>query len=401
MHDEDRDQRQQSIHILMAGGGTGGHVYPALAIAAELTERGHLVSWIGRPSSMEERLVRAAEVPFYTLEAKPWVGKGPAAKAGAVATLAASSLRARSLVRRLAADVVLGTGGYVSTPALLGARLAGRPVFLLEPNAVAGMANRISSRWCQAAFVAHEDTARQLACESIVSGTPVRRSFHEVDPLPAREPHLLVLGGSQGALQINELIPSVVRRLSSTAGLAGLSITHQTGRAALASVRAAYSDLGMADLGMAQGSKLEPRLEPKLEPKVQPMVQPTVQIVPFIDDMAAAMAKAQLVVSRAGALAIAELSAAGRPAILIPLTAAGAGHQRFNAERMAGSGAAVVLADEEVTAKNLGDTIARLMNDRPRLESMALSARSLATPAAAAQISEVLERAARAHRSAA
>ena len=152
---------------------------------------------------------------------------------------------------------------------------------------------------------------------------------------------------------------------------------------------------------MAQGSKLEPRLEPKLEPKVQPMVQPTVQIVPFIDDMAAAMAKAQLVVSRAGALAIAELSAAGRPAILIPLTAAGAGHQRFNAERMAGSGAAVVLADEEVTAKNLGDTIARLMNDRPRLESMALSARSLATPAAAAQISEVLERAARAHRSAA
>jgi len=384
MHDEDRGKRQESIHILMAGGGTGGHVYPALAIAAELAERGNLVSWIGRPSSMEETLVRAADVPFHTLEAKPWVGKGLAAKAGAVATLMASSLRARSLVRRLAADVVLGTGGYVSTPAMLGARLAGRPVFLLEPNAVAGWANRIASRWCRAAFVAHEETARLLACETVVSGTPVRRSFHEVDPLPARDPHLLVLGGSQGAVQINDVMPSVVRRLSSAAGLARLSITHQTGRADLASVRAGYSDLGMA-----QGSKLEPKVEPKVE------------IVPFIDDMAAALAKAQLVVSRAGALAIAELGAAGRPAILIPLTAAGAGHQRFNAERMADSGAAVVLAGEEVTAKNLGDTIAQLLSDRPRLESMALSARSLAKPAAAAEISEALERAARTQRGAA
>jgi len=402
MHDEDRGKRQESIHILMAGGGTGGHVYPALAIAAELAERGNLVSWIGRPSSMEETLVRAADVPFHTLEAKPWVGKGLAAKAGAVATLMASSLRARSLVRRLAADVVLGTGGYVSTPALLGARLAGRPVFLLEPNAVAGWANRIASRWCKAAFVAHEDAARLLACETVVSGTPVRRSFHEVDPLPAQDPHLLVLGGSQGAVQINDVMPSVVRRLSSAAGLAGLSITHQTGRADLASVRTAYCDLGMADLGMADLGRVQsPKLESKLELMVEPRVEPTVEIVPFIDDMAAAMAKAQLVVSRAGALAIAELGAAGRPAILIPLTAAGAGHQRFNAERMADSGAAVVLAGEEVTAKNLGDTIAQLLSDRPRLESMALSARSLAKPAAAAEISEALERAARTQRGAA
>ena len=296
-------------------------------------------------------------------------------------------------MRRLAADVVLGTGGYVSTPALLGARLAGRPVFLLEPNASAGTANRIASRWCKAAFVAHESTARLLACEAVVSGTPVRRSFHEVGPLPVRDPHLLVLGGSQGAVQVNELIPSVVRRLLSEAGTR-LGITHQTGRAHLESVRAAYSDLGLADfgvaeLGLAQGSKLEPKLEPKLE------------IVPFIDDMAAAMAKAQLVISRAGALAIAELGAAGRPAILIPLTAAGAGHQRLNAEQMASAGAAVVLVDGEVTAKNLTDTIAQLLNDRLRLESMALSARSLATPAAAAQISEALERAARTQRSAA
>ena len=214
MHDEDRGKSQQPIHILMAGGGTAGHVYPALAIAAELAERGDVVSWTGRASSMEETLVRAAELPFHALEAKPWVGKGPAAKAGAVATLMASSLRARSLVRRVAADVVLGTGGYVSMPAVLGARLAGRPVFLLEPNAVAGSANRLASKWWKAAFVAYEETARLLECEAVVSGIPVRRSFHEVDSLPAQDPHLLILGGSQGALQINNLIPSVARRLS-------------------------------------------------------------------------------------------------------------------------------------------------------------------------------------------
>jgi len=389
MHDEDRGKSQRPIHILMAGGGTAGHVYPALAIAAELAERGAVVSWTGRASSMEETLVRAAELPFHALEAKPWVGKGPAAKAGAVATLMASSLRARSLVRRVAADVVLGTGSYVSMPAVLGARLAGRPVFLLEPNAVAGSANRLASKWCKAAFVAYAETARLLECEAVVSGIPVRRSFHEVDSLPTQDPHLLVLGGSQGALQINNLIPSVARRLSSDDDLAGLRITHQTGRAHLESVQAAYSDLGMADLGLAQDSRLEPKLQPEL------------LVVPFIDNMAAAMTKAQLVISRAGALATAELCAAGRPAILIPLTSAGAGHQRFNAERMASAGAALVLADDEVTAGNLGDTIAQLLNDRSRLESMASAARSLATPTAAARIGEALERAARTQRGAA
>ena len=141
-----------------------------------------------------------------------------------------------SLVRRVAADVVLGTGGYVSTPAVLGARLAGRPVFLLEPNAVAGAANRLASKWCTAAFVAYEETARLLECEAVVSGIPVRRSFHEVDSLPTRDPHLLVLGGSQGALQINNLIPSVARRFSSDAGLAGLR-SGARGRASVSCAR--------------------------------------------------------------------------------------------------------------------------------------------------------------------
>lgn len=367
MHDEDRDKRKQSMHVLMAGGGTGGHVYPALAIAAELFERGHTVSWAGRASSMEEALVRKADIAFYSLNAKPWVGKGPVAKARAVATLAVSSLRARALVRRLGSEVVLGTGGYVSTPALLGAKLARRPAFLFEPNAEAGAANRLASRWCEAAFVAHADTARRLDCEAVVSGIPVRGSFHEVGPLPARDPHLLILGGSQGALQINELLPPVVRRLATESDLTRIGITHQTGQAHLASVRSAY-----ASVELPPGAELE--------------------IVPFIDDMAAAMARAHLVISRAGALATAELGAAGRPAILIPLTAAGGGHQRFNARQIANAGAGLVLEDDELSVSVLTETIAGLLGDRERLESMASAARSLATPDAARNIVDALER---------
>lgn len=351
----------------MAGGGTGGHVYPALAIASELADRGQSVSWVGRPASMEETLVSSAGVDFHALEARPWVGKGAMAKLGAAATLATSTLRARSLVRRLGVDCVLGTGGYVSTPAVLGARLARRPAFLLEPNAVAGAANRFASRWCQAAFVARAETGSLLRCEAVVSGIPVRESFHEIGALQPGEPQLLILGGSQGALQINELMPRVVRRLRGQDSVR-FRVLHQTGRAHVESVERAYSELGLAP-------------------------SPDFTVTAFIQDMAAAMAAAHLVISRAGALTTAELAAAGRPSILIPLLGAGAGHQRSNAERMERAGAAVVLADEEVTAEGLSDAIVRLIEDPPSLQAMAAAARSQATPDAAVRIATILQRA--------
>lgn len=370
MHDEDRDDFKRPVHVLLAGGGSGGHVYPALAIAAELVERGDSVSWVGRSSSMEERLVVAAELPFHHLGAKPWVGKGLVAKARAALTLATSAIKARALIRDLDVDAVLGTGGYVSTPALLGAKLARRPAFLFEPNAVAGAANRLASRWCRTAFVGTGEAGRLLACEAVVSGIPVRKSFYDTAPAAAGDLQLLVLGGSQGALQINQLMPEVVNRLRRD-GASPLRVVHQTGRAHHDTVSKAYSDLGI-DLQAADSP---------------------VRVVAFIDDMAAAVADAHLVVSRAGALATAELAAAGRPAILIPLTAAGAGHQRFNAERLEQAGAAVMLADADVTAAELSRVIASLAGDRERLETMAAAARAQATPTAAAEIAEALERA--------
>lgn len=373
MHDEKRDANRESIHVVMAGGGTGGHVYPALAIAAELAQRGDAVSWIGRPASLELDLVRAAGVPFEPLAAAPWVGKGAVAKARAATTLIGSTIRARKLVRDLGADVVLGTGGYVSAPAVAGARLAGRPAFLLEPNAMAGAANRLSSRWCEAAFVAHEETGPSLACRVVISGIPVRREFHRIGPLPEGTPRLLILGGSQGARQINELLPAVVRRLASEG--TPFEVVHQTGRAHVDSVAAAYADLGLGGEGR-------------------------VETVAYIDDVAAEMGRAHLIVSRAGALATAELAAAGRPSVLIPLTAAGAGHQRFNAELMARAGAATLLVDDQVTADHLHAAISKLLRERVRLESMAEAARSLASPRAAAEIAEALLRAVHGGRSA-
>lgn len=368
MHDDQVATNNESIHVVLAGGGSAGHVYPALAIAAELAERGHAVSWVGRTSSMEERLVVASGVPFHGLPAKPWLGKSPVAKLAAVGTLLTSSVRARSLLGRVGADVVLGTGGYVAAPAVVAARFTGRPAFLLEPNVVAGAANRFVSRWCRAAFVAHEETGRRLACEAVVSGIPVRRDFYEIGALPAGSPRVLVLGGSQGARQINELLPRVVRRLESE-GHGDFAVVHQTGGTHFETVSEDYRKLGV-ETGR-------------------------VEIVPFIEDVAAEMARAHLVISRAGAVSTAELGAAGRPQVLIPLTSAGAGHQRFNAERMERAGAARVLADAQVTTDRLFEVLAELLGDRAQLEAMATAARKQATSSAAAEIAQALERAGR------
>lgn len=357
----------KAIHVLMAGGGTGGHVFPALAVAAELERRGHRVSWAGRARSMEYKLVTAAGLDFHELPAHPWVGQGLGSKAGAAITLLTSSLRGRALVRTTAADAVLGTGGYVSTPAVLGARLAGRPAFLLEPNARAGAANRLAARWAKAAFVAHETTARDLSCEVEVSGIPVRADFHEIGPLPEGNAHLLILGGSQGAQQLNQLIPTVVARLVAESELPGLTVTHQTGGAHVDSVRAAYRTHGVD-------------------------IDGAVSVVPFIEEVAAAMTRAHLVVSRAGALATAELAAAGRPAVLVPLLGAGAGHQRLNAERVQESGGAIVPSGHELDAGEFGDAVMGLLRDRSRLLAMSLSARALAQPRAASRIAEAVVR---------
>ncbi len=372
-------------HVLLAGGGSGGHVFPGLAIAEKLEQRGWQVSWAGSRRGIEARLVSSRRIPFHDLPARPVVGQPLAGKARAAATLARSAWRARSLVRRLDARVVVGTGGYASAPAVIGARLAARPAFLVEPNAEAGFANRLLSRLAAEAAVAFDETGHRLACPSRTTGVPVRSEFFRLASKlpPARPLRLLVLGGSQGARQINQLMPRALEllfrlRADATSGgkLGSLTICHQTGDAQLMATREAYRAAGLEGRQSASppgGGRIE-----------------SLDVVRFLDRVADAMARSHLVVSRAGAITLAEICAAGRPSLLVPLALAG-GHQANNARRLLEAGAAAVLPPE-ATAEDLAETLAGLLTNPERLLDMAQTARSLGHPDAAAAIADRVER---------
>jgi UDP-N-acetylglucosamine--N-acetylmuramyl-(pentapeptide) pyrophosphoryl-undecaprenol N-acetylglucosamine transferase len=350
-------------HALLAGGGTGGHVFPALAVAEELVARGWRVSFTGLAGGMEERLSMERGVPFYPLPAKPFLGKGLGARARSLTTLSGSGIAAARLLRRLQADVVLGTGGYVSAPAVVGARLSRRPILLLEPNARAGVANRWLSGFATGAAVAFRETIRDLKCPCVVTGVPVRAAFFAVSPVlpPLPPPRLLVLGGSQGARQVNELMPAAVARLLSR-GMA-LQVLHQAGAKNVEQTRAAYLAAGVPDS--------------------------TVEVVPFLDDVAGAMAASHLLVSRAGAITVAEICAASRAALFLPLSIA-QGHQVDNARLLADAGAAELLTTEMATAENLATRLGALLGDGVLLTRMGQAARGLAKPGAVAAIADRL-----------
>jgi len=375
------DTRNGSPHALLAGGGTGGHVFPALAVGEELVRRGWRVSLAGMAEGMEARLAAERGLPFHALPARPLLGRGLRAKAAALRTAAVGAVAAARLVRRLGVDVVLGTGGYVSVPAVLGARLARRPVLLLEPNARAGVANRWLSRWANGAAVAFAATLRDLKCPSIVSGVPVRAAFFAVGPPPPlgasdskrsddARPRLLVLGGSQGARQVNRLLPAAVARARRE--LPGLSVLHQAGAKNVEETRAGYLAAGLAD-DLSSGA---------------------VEVVPFLDDVAGAMAASHLLVSRAGAITVAEICAAGRGALLLPLAIAQA-HQVDNARLLAEAGAAEMMvagaageAGEDAMAQDLGSRLITLLADPGRQVAMGRAARALARPDAVAAIAD-------------
>jgi UDP-N-acetylglucosamine--N-acetylmuramyl-(pentapeptide) pyrophosphoryl-undecaprenol N-acetylglucosamine transferase len=357
------------LHVLLAGGGTGGHVFPALAVAEELAARGWRVSFTGSESGLEARLVTERGIPFHPLPARPLVGRGLLGKAQALTTLAGSARAAAGLIRKIGAGAVLGTGGYVSAPAVVGARLARRPALLLEPNAHAGVANRWLSRWATGAAVGYRETIQELKCPCWVTGIPVRAAFFQVPALSEAAPgsglRLLVLGGSQGAQQVNQALPAAAARL--LASLPELRILHQAGARNLDATREAYAAAGL-------GASLLERIE----------------VVPFLDDVAGAMAASQLLVSRAGAITLAEICAAGRPALLLPLAIA-QGHQMGNARLLADAGAAEVIAAADLTPGLLAGRLEALLSAPPLLARMGRAARSLARPRAVADIADRLE----------
>ncbi|MEL7059532.1 MAG: UDP-N-acetylglucosamine--N-acetylmuramyl-(pentapeptide) pyrophosphoryl-undecaprenol N-acetylglucosamine transferase [Acidobacteriota bacterium] len=363
-----RRRASKGPSIWIAGGGSGGHVFPGLAVADELTGRGVAVGWVGG-RGMERGLVERHGLPFLRRSARPLVGRGPLGKLRALATLAISALRTGWSVQRRGVRAVLGTGGYVSAPAVLGARLAGRPTLLLEPNAEPGVANVLLSRLATEALVASSAGAARLRCRVIEVGVPVRAGFFEIGPLPPAPPiRLLVLGGSQGAQHLNRVLPQALERLAAEAPDLRLSVVHQTGAAQAESARSAHRAVTLDDNRIA------------------------VEVVEFLHDMPAAMRAAHCILGRAGAITLAEICAAGRPSLLLPLHLAG-GHQEANARRLERAGAACVLANEpalsiEDDARRMAAALRPLVEDLDRLHTMGDAARSLSRPDAAPTIAD-------------
>jgi UDP-N-acetylglucosamine--N-acetylmuramyl-(pentapeptide) pyrophosphoryl-undecaprenol N-acetylglucosamine transferase len=354
----------QNPYVVFAGGGTGGHLFPALAVADELRRRSPRlgIEFVGGRRGLETRLVPRAGYPLRTLPLSGLKGVGLSARAVAAAEAAIAVLRCTaSFVARRPA-LVVGMGGYASGPAALAAWLLRVPMMLMEQNHFPGATNRWLASRADAVCVPSEAARARLGGIGIVTGNPVRPEFAAIGPPPGGSRlALLAFGGSRGARSINHAMREALPALA--AMTPPPAIVHQTGPEAHAEMVAAYA------------------AHPSLGADVQP----------FLDDMPRRISEADLVVSRAGATTLAELAAAGRPAILVPLPHAADDHQRLNAEAVRNAGAAVVIADAGLDGATLATAIAHLAGDPGERARMGTAARGLARPDAAARIAEIAE----------
>ncbi len=367
--------------VVLAGGKSGGHVYPALAVGEELARRGWRQLMVGAPEGMEGGLAEKRGVEFVGLPARAWVGRGLPARVVAGLVLAVSALRAGLLLRRRRASAVLGTGGFVSVPTVLGALLARVPIVLLEPNARAGSANRALSRFARGAVVSYSSAEGDLKCASLLTGAPVRAEFLAIEDESDQSPAglaggpsgvgVLVLGGSQGAQRLNRTLPGALLEISTRRPV---SVVHQTGQGNLDEAAEMYQNvLGVA----AESSQAASRhfAHEGLQ----------VELVSFVDDMAARMAAAAVIISRAGAVTLAEICAAGRASVLIPLGLAGA-HQVENARVLSSAGAARILEEDDLD--DLPRVLGEVLGDHVARRAMAKKARAMARPDAAARTAD-------------
>ena len=345
---------------LVMAGGTGGHIFPALAVAEVLRERGWHVVWLGNAEAMESRLVPPRGFEFVSLGFGALRGKGMGRKLKLPFSLAVAIARALRLLGEVRPGVVLGMGGYVSFPGAVAARLRGIPLVVHEQNAVAGLANRVLARLADAVLTGFPGT---LPGGRWV-GNPVRREFTTVPPPEVRFAgrqgplRLLVVGGSLGAKALNEVVPAALARLAPAERPV---VTHQSGSAHFAALEQAYAHHGVEG-----------------------------RLLPFIEDMGAALAEADLVVSRAGAMTVAELAAVGVGALLVPFPHAVDDHQTANARFLVEGGAARLLPQSGLTPAGLAELLRGL--DRERCRQMALAARALARPEATEALADELER---------
>jgi UDP-N-acetylglucosamine--N-acetylmuramyl-(pentapeptide) pyrophosphoryl-undecaprenol N-acetylglucosamine transferase len=348
------------MRVVIAGGGTGGHVIPALAIARELQARyAAEVLFIGTPRGIENKMVPASGFPLKLVQVGALKNVSAATRAKTAFDLPRAILAARGFLRQFKADVVVGVGGYASGPAMIAAILSGVPTLAFEPNLVPGFANRVVAKFVSAAAVHFPDTARYFR-NARVTGVPVRKEFFAIPQHQGGiEKTLLVTGGSQGSRALNRVVTESVLELHRR--IPALRIIHQTGEKELDSVRAAYAQLDSRD-----------------------------QVSAFISDMPAAFERADLLLCRSGAGTVAEIAAAGKVAIFVPFPHAADDHQRKNAEAFVARGAAVLVPEPELTSARLIEEVVGLLDNQSRLRRMSENARAMAHADVAAKVAEMV-----------
>ena len=349
----------------MAGGGTGGHVIPALAVARELRGRGHEVFFVGTSRGLEAKLVPAEGFELHRIEIGGLARVGMKQTVRTLAQLPVTTLRCAGLIGRRKVAGVFSMGGYAAGPPVMAAILRRVPVIVMEPNAVPGFTNRAIGRFVRRALISFPETARYFpAGRTEVTGLPVREEFFGIPARTRGETlNLLVTGGSQGSRNLN----NAGRQSWPLFRKAGMQarIVHQSGPNGFEQLAAEFAASGLEG-----------------------------EVVPFIGDMPAAFAAADLVVCRSGAGAVSELAAAGKPSILVPFPFAAGDHQARNAEALERGGAALLVPDADLTGETLFHAVAELAAEQGRLERMAEAARRFARPGAARRAAEILEEAA-------
>ncbi len=346
----------------MAGGGTGGHVYPALAVARQLRSRGHEVLFVGTQNGLESRLVPQDGFPLEFIRIGGLKGVGVARQLRTLLQLPVSTWQVYRLTRRYRPAAVFSSGGFAAGPVMLAAVAARVPLLIMEPNALPGFTNRHMGRFAQCALLNFPEAGRFFPPgKSLVTGVPVRENFFALPVKPrARTLSLLITGGSRGSRTLNHAARESWP-LFAGSGLA-IRIVHQTGPAEFDSLEREFRTAGVEG-----------------------------RVVDYIEDMPAAFAEADLIICRSGAGAVSELAAACKPAVLVPFPHAADDHQSRNAEAMVRAGAARLVPDKQFTGKRLFEEVAALSSEPGLLEKMADAAGAMARPGAASQAADLLE----------
>ncbi|MCX7958679.1 MAG: undecaprenyldiphospho-muramoylpentapeptide beta-N-acetylglucosaminyltransferase [Deltaproteobacteria bacterium] len=353
------------MRFLLSGGGTGGHLFPAIALAEEILQRkkGNIVLFVDAERGIEREILPQKGYDAVFLNIKPLRGKGVLGFISGLLSLPVAVLKAMSIIRKFIPDAVIGSGGYACAPVIIAAYLMRRKSFLLEQNIVPGFTNRILSRFVSAIITAFKNSYKYFSNKNVEwLGNPVRRQLFNnylSDSIEDKYFTILVFGGSQGARFVNNVVAEAMKIVYGRGET--VNITHQTGKKDYEEIKKRYMDAGV-----------------------------NAYVTEFIEDMSTAYRAADLVICRSGATSIAEITVCKKPSILIPYPYAADDHQRLNAIELVNAGAAVMLEQKDVTPEILADTIICLKNDPQRLRNMAEQAGRIAKPEAAREIMDFI-----------